>query len=114
MKFINNPFDIVIKAVDELYPNTRAWIQFNPNIKPRKFLWWRFGCCGCTTFPEKGDIQVPIIDISTNIPFEAMLEILAHELAHVVAGVDAKHNKGWEEVFHNINIKYYDILNRKD
>jgi hypothetical protein len=33
LEIINNPFDIVLNAVVELYPNTEALIQFNPNLR---------------------------------------------------------------------------------
>jgi len=103
MKFTNNPFDTVIQAVKELYPNTKALIQFNPNLRGREYKE-----CGKTTFPDDGD--TPLVDISTNIPFEAMVEILAHELAHVVAGVEAEHSDKWMDVFDAIKLKYEDIM----
>jgi predicted metal-dependent hydrolase len=108
MKYINNPLDTVIEAVEKLYPNINANIQFNPNIKPHKFLWFNWGYCGYTTFPE--DNSTPLIDISTNIPFVGMVEVLAHELAHVIVGIKEQHNKNWEEVFDNIQKKYYELM----
>ncbi|MGB9660678.1 MAG: ClpX C4-type zinc finger protein [Moorellaceae bacterium] len=106
VRFINNPFDIVIQAVKELYPDTQALIQFNPNLRGKEYRE-----CGRTIFPDDGGI--PLIDISTNIPFEAMVEILAHEIAHVVVGPDVEpeeeHGKKWEEVFEAIHKKYMEL-----
>lgn len=99
MEFVNNPFDLVIEAVKKLYPNTKALIQFNPTLRGREF-----GECGCTTFPD--DNSTPVVDISTNIPFMAMVEILAHELAHVVVGPGEGHDQKWESVFSAINEVY--------
>lgn len=110
VKYINNPFDMVLKATKELYPKTRAWIQFNSSIKFKRFLWFRFGYCGYKNFSDKNDIQVSVIDISTNIPFEAMVETLAHELAHVVVGLNERHDEKWLEAFDKINKKYYEIV----
>jgi hypothetical protein len=85
MKFLNNPFDIVIQATKELYGDIDTDIQFDDRIKFFKFGLFRYGNhCGETIFPYNN--STPLINISTNIPFNRMPEILAHELAHVVAG----------------------------
>jgi hypothetical protein len=106
MEFINNPFDMVIQAVKELYPDTKAYIQFNPYMKYHKFLCFHIGECGCTTFNSG---SIPVIDISTHIPFEAMIEILAHELSHVVAGEKHGHDETWNKIFDNIHKRYTEI-----
>ena len=111
MRIVNNPFEVVMQAVEELYPGTKAEIQFNPNIKYRKWLFFKCEHCGSTFFPDDGG--TPIIDISTNIPFEAMVETLGHELAHVVAGVDEGHGKEWQKAFDNIRVKYHEIFKVK-
>ena len=106
MKFINNPFDIVIQAVKELYPDTHALIQFNPDLRGKKY-----GECGCTTFPDNPNDPI-IVDISTNIPFNAMIEVLAHELAHVVVRLNEEddHGERWQEVFEAIYRKYNELV----
>jgi len=106
MKIINNPFDTIIQAVEELYPNTHALIQFNPELRGRDY-----GECGCTTFPTNPDEEI-LIDISTNIPFIHMPEILAHELAHVVVGTNEENDHGdkWQEVFDAIHVKYEELV----
>lgn len=108
MKIINDPFAFIIKAVEELYPDTFALIQFNPELKGKEF-----GECGCTTFPENPNEPI-LIDISTNIPFIHMPEILAHELAHVVVGTTEKddHGENWKEVFDAIHIRYEELLEK--
>ncbi len=107
IEIINNPFDIVIQAVEELYPDTQALIQFNPTLRGREYRE-----CGRTIFPDDGSI--PLIDISTNIPFDVMVEILAHELAHVIIGADVEieeeHGKQWEKVFDAIHKKYMELV----
>lgn len=108
IKFVNNPFDIVIQATQELYSDIKVEIQFNPNIKFKKFLWFTFGHCGETIFPD--DSSVPLINISTNIPFLHMPEILGHELAHVIAGIENDHNEIWQDVFNKIQERFTEIV----
>lgn len=38
--------------------------------------------------------------------FETATELLAHELAHAVAGKEAEHNVVWEEQFDKLNEFY--------
>jgi len=106
LKFINNPFDVIIKAVEELYPSTYALIQFNPELRGIEY-----GECGCTNFPKNSNEEI-LIDISTNIPFEHMVEILAHELAHVIVGICEKddHGEKWQNVFEAIHVKYEELI----
>lgn len=108
IKIANDPFSLVLRAAENLYPGTEADIQFNPNMKYHKFLFFRFGKCGCTTFPDDGGI--PLIDISTHIPFTAMAEILAHELAHVVTGSGQGHNQAWRDAFSAIHHEYNKLV----
>lgn len=133
MKIVNDPFKLIIQAVKELYPDTHANIQFNPmlgmteeeiqqqiieleeaGIDIEEVNFEESDVYGRTTFPNSGDLT-PIIDISTNIPFEAMAETLAHELAHVVIfnkGLPMEHSSEWEEAFDEINKKYDEIGER--
>lgn len=104
MEIINNPFNWVIAVAEELYPNIKADIQFNPNIKYHKILWWHFGHCGETIFPEDG--STPLINISTNIPFVGMIEVLAHEIAHVIVGERHEHDIVWQKTLDEIKLKY--------
>jgi hypothetical protein len=110
MKIINNPFDTVIRAVQELYPGTQALIQFNPDLRGEKH-----GECGCTSFPDDEGQEI-LVDISTNIPFLAMIEILAHELAHVVTGpnLDDDHGPEWQSVFNAIQVKYEELIDLEE
>lgn len=106
LKILNDPFKILLEAVQNLYPEIECEIQMDPTIrKPFKLFGKRlWGCCGYALFPNDGGI--PQIRISSNIPYFAVVEVLAHELAHVVAGIDAGHGAEWEEVFINIHAEY--------
>jgi hypothetical protein len=83
MKIVNDCFNLVVKAAKTLYPNSTADIYFDDTINPEEF-------CGETTFPYGG--SDPIIRICTNIPFDGIVETMAHEIAHVVTSEDI-HNK---------------------
>ncbi|SHJ74892.1 M78 family metallopeptidase domain-containing protein [Tepidibacter formicigenes] len=99
IKYINNPFEDIVKIMNDIDPNINADIQFNPSLKGKDF-----GECGMVTFPA--DDSTPLIDISTNIPFEAMIEVLAHELAHIIAGEESEHNTEWNKAFQKIQIEW--------
>lgn len=101
-KIANNPFDIVFQAVNELYPNTEARIQFDPTLNMEEQEY------GYTEFGESGTL--PIVGINPELPVSAAIEILAHELAHVIVGYIADHGPEWEKVFSEINDKYTEIM----
>ena len=107
IKIVNNPFDLVIEATHNLYPHLNCKIQFNPELRGKEF-----GECGTCTVVD----NEILIDISTNIPFDAMIEIIAHELAHAVVGKtndENKHSKEWEDIFDKIFEKYLEIGEKK-
>ncbi len=102
-----DPMSFVIKAFLELYGNKyRVKIQFNPDIaKDMKPPY------GVTIFPD--DKSTPVIEISPNIPYTAILEILIHELAHIVMGPKSmKHGNEWNTVYQRI-LKKYNIVSRR-
>lgn len=95
LKITNDPIKAILTAFDNLYPEKEADIQFNPEIEE----------CGFITFPDDGG--KPLIDISTNIPFEAIIETLAHELSHLVMGVtDDEHGDEWDSIFARLQEEY--------
>lgn len=96
-KINNNAIDIVLEAASKLYPETKADIWFGEIDEGY----------GCTTFPDDGGIPQIIISIKT--PLEGIPEIIAHEIAHVIAGVNAEHNIEWDKIFTRIQDKYIKI-----
>ena len=40
------------------------------------------------------------------MPFVGMIEIIAHEVSHVVAGFEKGHGQEWEDVFEIINQEF--------
>lgn len=94
-KFINNPYDMVIKVFDTLFPDTLCAVQFDgtmENCPP-----W-----GATVFPDEID-AIPMVYINANLTIVAGVGILAHELAHVVCGVEEGHGEKWKEAADKIH-----------
>ena len=61
---------------------------------------------GCTTFPDDGTL--PLIEVAGHIQAEAVPEILAHELAHIVT-VGDEHGPEWKKAFEAIYSKYNEL-----
>jgi hypothetical protein len=113
VEFINNPYDGIIEAVTNLYGEIDCKVQYNPAIESEMN-----GSHGCTIYGENGIIY---IDISTNIPFIQTVEVLAHELAHLVRSkVNSEnedsegHDKYWDIIFDNIFNEYNRIAQEKE
>lgn len=88
--FVYNPIDMMVKAATNLYPTLSADVQFNPAIKAP----------GVTTFQKEG--EPALIDINAELPFEAAIEALAHELAHVASKTTSKLDPEWKEASERI------------
>lgn len=97
INWINTPLDDVIQSVSNLYGELNCDIVFDPELRNRENVY------GLTNFFEDGTI---LIELDTESSLNIIVETLAHELAHVVAGVDAEHGDKWEEVFENIFVEY--------
>lgn len=93
-----NPFDFIIKAAEKIKPDIKCFIQFDPTLPCPPF--------GETCFCDNGDI---IVSVGTKLKIEDALEILAHELAHVIVGQFHNHDEKWENVFEQIRKNYEEI-----
>lgn len=100
-----DPLLAVIQASESLWPeksceihwsDDRSWCQKLLNMGP-----W-----GSTTLSG----EQYYVELDINLPIRHVVEILAHELAHVAVGIDAGHGKEWEEAFSDIHRAYDDIL----
>ena len=94
-----NPFDLIIEITKELWPDLDCDIYFADvgEFDGDKAY-------GVTCFNDSGTAEIAI---NPRTPIEGAVEILAHELAHVVAGeaVEA-HGEEWQSAFELINEKY--------
>jgi hypothetical protein len=96
--FVNNPLDIVVGIVTKKYPLLDAEIWFADYDKLIHGL-------GFTQFPEKRKDPIKIT-INVDQTMIQCTDVLAHELAHAIAGQKAKHSKKWKKVYDWINDRY--------
>lgn len=96
----NDPATAVITAATVLYgARVVAMVQYDPTLKkPRQGGGW-----GVTVI---GKGHPPLISINIDLPIRRIPEIVAHELAHVIAGERAGHGPKWEKVFSAIHEQY--------
>ena len=104
----HNPFKDIIEAAKKIYPDLEVEIDFDYIIGNKKPPY------GVTTFPDNENIQsIPQILISPYLSLKDSLEILMHELAHVITGSEYDHNALWEEILEKINDEYHKIIKSK-
>lgn len=99
---MNHPGDligIVIKATKNLYGDLDCRIKYVEKLDEGH---------GAAFFPDDGS-QAQVY-ISAQLPLIGAVEVMAHELAHVVAGKDEDHGPKWQEAFNQINGEYHNIL----
>lgn len=89
--FLIDPLHLVVEVAERRYGRVDVLVQFDSGLEYP----------GCTEFGDPD--ETPIITLNPNIPFYAVVEILAHELAHVLAGESEEHGEAWEEVFSRIH-----------
>lgn len=89
-----NPFQIVIQAAEKLFPQIECRIVF-AELE---------GKVGETLFPDDG--SAPVISIDPDGSYRQIVELLAHELAHVAVGPDAEHGPAWVEAYRKIENEY--------
>lgn len=103
--FKNDPFAIVYKAFQNLYPDKKCVIYWEPgkisDDEGNEYV-------GMTHFAKDGEITV---EVSVNMFIGDAVETLAHELAHVAAGSAEAHGEEWEKVFDAIHNEYDRIGN---
>lgn len=103
MKINNNPIDILLAVFEENFPKTAE------KIKTVAFAMIEDGAFGVTQFNDDGSIEIyisPYKKRKQKMDFETATELLAHELAHAIAGKEAEHNAVWEAQFDKLNELY--------
>jgi hypothetical protein len=107
LQIINDPYRILFMSVQELFPHfPDVDIQFNyeMNMHEKEF--------GVTVFPDN-EHENPLIEINPFLEVNASVEVLAHELAHVVCGPEAGHGDIFEETMQKIHEKYMGVYTRE-
>ena len=103
--FTNDPFSMVYKAFQNLYPGKECVIYWQPEeMKDDEGN----GYVGMTHFADDGKIT---IEISVRMFIGDAVETLAHELAHVAVGAEEEHGEEWEKAFDSIHEEFDRIGN---
>lgn len=105
--FLNDPFAAIWTAFKKISPQTACNVYWVPEIEDEETHETAYGF---THFAESGEVTVCI---SANLKIEDAAEILAHELAHVVAGEEHEHDEVWEKYFESIQHGYYENIESK-
>lgn len=100
---IFDPIKIIEDIFNRLYPEKECRIDFVTELHKKTGAW------GETCWPKDGGL--PIVQIEVEIVFQGFVEILAHELAHVVAGYEAGHGEKWKSVFDKLHKEYNHTVN---
>ena len=99
----NDPFALVWMAYQKLYDKPcEIWYDIPDEDHDGKE-----SPLGYTNFPDDGSI--PQIVLIAEYPVNIMVEIFAHELAHVAVGQEHEHDDVWEEAFDAIFKGYSNI-----
>lgn len=109
--FVNDPFPALFEAFECLYKDAES-VEIHL-VMPEDFdLTGDDGepAVGLTLFPDDGG--EPVIYVSAELPFYNVVEIVAHEMAHVIAGQDAGHSDEWEKAFSEIHMLYGEIYDK--
>lgn len=115
IKYDLNPFNLILEVTNQLYPEHNARISFVPEDAFKEMLKEykspEKDACGFTLFDDEG--KTPLIIINAEIPCWASVEIISHEIAHVVAGIEADHGEKWEAEFNKIHSEYLKAFENK-
>ncbi|AZS16463.1 ImmA/IrrE family metallo-endopeptidase [Paenibacillus lutimineralis] len=113
----NDIFSAVTVAAKGLYPELDALIHWDPTLsgddlkdKFSRAITFKKPEFGYTFFPDDGG--TPVVGVSPHIKVTAAAEVLAHELAHVVAGKEAGHGREWSDAFDAIHKRANEIMAR--
>lgn len=98
--FENDPFAMVHQAFQNLYPGKQCQILWGSRFELQEEGKPAYGV---TDFGEDGQVAV---FVSSGLVVADAVEILAHELAHVAAGVEHDHDDVWEAAFEAIFQEY--------
>ena len=108
LKFLENPHQILLDVINELYPDINADIIFIDEESYKEFAPEDKELYGCITLPD--NLETPMMVICTSAAYTATIELIAHEAAHLVRGCiedgTGGHDEEWRSVFENINKAY--------
>lgn len=95
MKIVNNPIDLLLSGFEKEYPDAAKKINKIAFGEVDEGF-------AMTVFDDDGGANIilsPTIKDGAEITFLIATELLAHELAHIIAGAEAEHGEVWEKHF---------------
>lgn len=98
--FVNDPFSLVYQAFRNLYPEKECEAFWEPKIRDSENGEKAYGL---TDFGDDGSV---VVFVDSDLKVTDAVEILAHELAHVGAGIEHDHDEAWEAAFNGIFREY--------
>jgi hypothetical protein len=93
-----DPIRTVVDIFERLYPSNEVTINFVQG------MYEEVQAYGETFFPDNG--SSPVISIDVSMPLIGVVDVISHELSHVVMGKGKAHCKEWEEIFNRINNEF--------
>lgn len=99
------PIDDILEACNNCFPNIEAKIIFSRELHDESGE----KVCGMTIMPKIEGEPAEIV-ISGDIPYHAVLDIIAHEVAHAAEPEDLDHGEKWDKAFATIREEYYRVV----
>jgi len=97
-----DPIRILIELFEKKYPDKDCMVIFVNGINEQD------GAYGETCWADDGIY----IQVDCGISMTGVVEVLAHELAHVAAGADEAHGGKWENEFDSLNILFNNTMEK--
>lgn len=97
IKWLNTPLDDIIQSAINVYGDIDCNIVITQGLVEEQNAY------GITSWQEDGTAT---IHLDASISYEAVMETLTHELAHVIVGIKNEHNEIWQECCDNIHKEY--------
>lgn len=106
ISFLSNPFEDLIMAAAPLFDGTDIRVQFAEMEDG----------IGCATEVkkdnEKGVVEMYIITITPHSSIVGVCDVIVHELGHILAGFDQKHNEKWKSACDSIYEMYMSFISK--
>lgn len=103
MIVFEDPFERLLQFASSEF-DVSAVVAFVPRDELPRISWWR-RAKGVTIWPadlDSDELPTILIDGGLRRGIGGTLDILAHELAHVIAGPDDDHGPAWKEAYHQL------------
>jgi hypothetical protein len=102
----HTPFKDMCDVAEHLYGEIECDIKFNANLLAES------NCYGRACLNLEGKRNTILLDQKTDVL--TLIDVLAHELAHVITGIeDEDHSDKWMDIYQSLVLKYNSFSNEK-